>query len=119
MLRTNTGQALLESVIALGGMMIIGSALLALMAPLYAQLWVRHSVYEGLICLAEQKSQVNCRQLAKSRIRTAVPFATPTLLQLNKSFSGYVGHYRVSLPLESSLQGVVHMPTPRPQRGSY
>lgn len=74
MIQNQEGQALVETTVVISAMFLLTKFIIVLFVIIFSSIWIQHSLYQALICLAEGRSQSYCEKNLTSSINNILPF---------------------------------------------
>ncbi len=115
--KKNSGQALIEFSVAAAATLCLAMGGLSLVYYAWAKLWIRHVMYEALICQMEDASEETCKDALRAKVKSFLPMGTITKLRFNHSFQKTKGQIRFEIT--DKLWVGEGMTLKRPDRGGF
>ena len=111
-MKHSKGQVLVEAIISLLVVKVVIVALFALIVISASHFWMKFALYEGLICLAEDRVRPFCMGLTNRRIQTGLRFAKIHSLILNQNDKSLDGRIDLRVPFLPSIHTSLRIPNP-------
>ncbi|MEQ1878405.1 MAG: hypothetical protein ABL958_17310 [Bdellovibrionia bacterium] len=86
--KKNSGQAMVESAAAVFLAIVLVAGLLLVLYLSFTKIWVKSALYDGLICVQENRAERECRRAVESRL-SFLPWGAMRDLSLDKSGRGH------------------------------
>ncbi len=83
--RRESGATTVETILAASAVIVIVTGLMMAGYMAFAKIWIHHSSYEAVICLAAHTQKAQCRKELQLKIHRLLPSASLTQIQLERS----------------------------------
>ena len=91
MIQNQKGQAFVETTIVMLTMILLIKLTMVLFLFIFSSLWIQHSLYQGLVCLAEGREVSYCKENIKTQIKRVVPLGHIQNIKLLEKHNNSLG----------------------------
>ena len=91
MIRNQKGQALIETVVISLTWFLLIKGMVMMFILVSSSLWIQHSLYQGLVCLAEGRNAPRCKESLVTNIKKGIPLGKINDVHLQGNFEHWSG----------------------------
>ena len=91
MIKNQKGQALIETVVITLTWFLLIKGMVMMFILVSSSLWIQHSLYQGLVCLAEGRNAPRCKESLSADIKKWIPLGKINDVNLRGNFKHWSG----------------------------